>query len=74
MYNIKSETIYEPLTKHNTQVSDDYEDNYPFENLNNNDDYFDDYISDYDDYFDDYISDYDYDIKQFSQNTKQYLL
>jgi tetratricopeptide (TPR) repeat protein len=73
MYNIKSEKIYEPLTKHNTQVSDDYEDNYPAADLNNNDDYFDDYISDYDDYFDDY-NDYDYDIKQFSQNTKQYLL
>ncbi|TAE61122.1 MAG: hypothetical protein EAZ87_03620 [Nostocales cyanobacterium] len=76
MYNIKSEKIYEPLTKQNTQVSGDYEDNYLAEDLNNNDnhdDYFDDYISDYDDYFDSY-NDYDYDIKQFSQNTKQYLL
>ncbi|WP_413173086.1 tetratricopeptide repeat protein [Anabaena azotica] len=73
LYNIRSKKIYEPLTKHNTQVSDDYEDNYLAEDLNNNDDYFDDYISDYDDYFDDY-NDYDYEIKQFSQNTKQYLL
>ena len=52
MYNIKSEKIYEPLTKHNTQVSDDYKDNYPTEDLNNNDDY--------DDYFDDsYQEEYD---------------
>lgn len=55
IYNIKSENIYELLTRHNTQVSD----NYSAEDLNNNsdyDDYFDDYLSDDDD--DDYFSGY----------------
>jgi hypothetical protein len=81
MYNIKSETIYEPLTKHNTQVSDDYEDNYSVEDLNNNndyDDYFDDsYQDEYDDIYyskdmqnlDDYrSSDYGY-LEDFDQSS-----
>jgi hypothetical protein len=77
IYNIKSETIYEPLTKHNTQVSDDYEDNYSVEDLNNNDDYDDSYQEEYDDMYyskdmqksDDYrSSDYGY-LEDFDQSS-----
>ncbi|WP_246605543.1 tetratricopeptide repeat protein [Sphaerospermopsis torques-reginae] len=77
IYNIKSETIYEPLTKHNTQVSDDYEDNYSAEDLSNNDDYDDSYQEEYDDMYyskdiqksDDYrSSDYGY-LEDFDQSS-----
>ena len=65
------------LPWHNTQVSDDYEDNYSVEDLNNNDDYDDSYQEEYDDMYyskdmqksDDYrSSDYGY-LEDFDQSS-----